>query len=141
MKKTFKRDFATLKAIFDFTSEFIDRNRLDDDIAFAVNLVIEELFTNMIKYHPGNPNDILINISKEPDKLTISLTDYDVEPFDITKTKEVNPNQNLEDRRIGGLGLYFVMKMMDNVTYEYKDRESRITLIKRLRKEYVQNKN
>ena len=88
MKKKFKRDFATLKDIFDFTSEFIDRNRLDDDIAFAVNLVIEELFTNMIKYHPGNPNDILINISKEPDKLTISLTDYDVEPFDITKTKE-----------------------------------------------------
>jgi serine/threonine-protein kinase RsbW len=137
MKKKFKRDFATLKDIFDFTSEFIDRNRLDDDIAFAVNLVIEELFTNMIKYHPGNPNDILINISKEPDKLTISLTDYDVEPFDITKTKEVNPDQNLEDRRIGGLGLYFVMKMMDNVTYEYKDRQSKITLTKRLRKEYV----
>lgn len=133
MKKKFKRAFAALKQIFDFTSEFIDKNRLDDDTAFSINLAIEELFTNMVKYHPGNPNNILIDISKDPDKLVISLTDYDVEPFDITKAKEVNPNQNLEDRRIGGLGLYFVMKTMDNVTYEYKDRQSKITLIKRLR--------
>lgn len=134
MKRKFKRDFATLKEIFDFTSQFINENRLNDEISFSVNLVIEELFTNMVKYHPGNPNDILIDLSKVPDRLTISLTDYDVEPFDITKAKEADPEQELEDRRIGGLGLYFVMKMMDNVTYDYKDRQSRITLTKLLRK-------
>jgi serine/threonine-protein kinase RsbW len=137
MKRKFKRNFATLKEIFDFTSQFINENRLNDEIAFSVNLVIEELFTNMVKYHPGNPNDILIDLSKEPDRLTISLTDYDVERFDITKAKEADPDQELEDRRIGGLGLYFVMKMMDNVTYDYKDRQSKITLTKLLRKEYV----
>ena len=137
MKRKFKRDFAILKEIFDFTSQFINENHLNDEIAFSVNLVIEELFTNMVKYHPGNPNDILIDLSKEPDRLTISLTDYDVEPFDITKAKEANPDQKLEDRRIGGLGLYFVMKMMDNVTYDYKDRQSKITLTKLLRKEHV----
>lgn len=133
MEKKFPRDINSLKQIFDFASKFIEQNKLKEDIAFSLNLVIEELFTNMVKYHPGNANDILITIAKDSNKLIISLTDYDVEPFDITDTKDVNPNQSLEERRIGGLGLYFVMKMMDNVTYEYKDRQSKITLIKQLR--------
>lgn len=133
MEKKFPRDINSLKQIFDFASKFIEQNKLKEDVAFSLNLVIEELFTNMVKYHPGNANDILITIAKDSNKLIISLTDYDVEPFDITNTKDVNPNQSLEDRRIGGLGLYFVMKMMDNVTYEYKERQSRITLIKQLR--------
>ena len=133
MEKKFPRDINSLKQIFDFASKFIEQNKLKEDIAFSLNLVIEELFTNMVKYHPGNANDILITIAKDSNKLIISLTDCDVEPFDITDTKDVNPNQSLEERRIGGLGLYFVMKMMDNVTYEYKDRQSKITLIKQLR--------
>jgi serine/threonine-protein kinase RsbW len=133
MEKKFPRDINSLKQIFDFASKFIEQNKLEEDIAFSLNLVTEELFTNMVKYHPGNVNDILISIAKDSNKLIISLTDYDVEPFDITDTKDVNPNQSLEERRIGGLGLYFVMKMMDNVTYEYKDRQSKITLIKQLR--------
>lgn len=134
METKFQRKIDSLKQIFDFVSKFINQNKLDEDTAFSINLVIEELFTNMVKYHPGNSNDILISISKDSNKLIISLTDYDVEPFDITDTKDVNPNQSLEERRIGGLGLYFVMKMMDTVTYEYKDRQSKITLIKQLRK-------
>lgn len=133
MKKKFQRNIDSLKNIFDFTTKFIKQNNLEQDIAFSINLVIEELFTNMVKYHPRNSNDILISIAKDSNKLIISLTDYDVEPFDITDTKDVNPNQSLEERRIGGLGLYFVMKMMDNVTYEYKDRQSKITLTKQLR--------
>ena len=134
MEAKFQRNIDSLKQIFDFASKFINQKELDEDIAFSINLVIEELFTNMVKYHPGNSNDILISIVKDSNKLIISLTDYDVEPFDITDTKDVNPNQSLEDRRIGGLGLYFVMKMMDKVTYEYKGRQSKITLIKELRK-------
>ena len=133
MEKKFRRKIDSLENIFKFAAKFINQNQLNEDTAFAVNLVIEELFTNMVKYHPGNSNDILISIAKDANKLIISLTDYDVEPFDITDTKDVNPNQSLEERGIGGLGLYFVMKMMDNVNYEYKDRQSKITLIKELR--------
>lgn len=133
MEKKFQRKIDSLENIFKFASKFINNNQLDNDTAFAINLVIEELFTNMVKYHPGNSNDILISIAKDANKLIISLTDYDVEPFDITDTRDVNPDQSLEERRIGGLGLYFVMKMMDNVNYDYKDGQSKITLIKQLR--------
>jgi anti-sigma regulatory factor (Ser/Thr protein kinase) len=133
MKKKFQRKIDSLENIFKFAAKFINQNQLSEDTAFSINLVIEELFTNMVKYHPGNSNDILISITKDSNKLIISLTDYDVEPFDITDTKDVNPNQSLEERRIGGLGLYFVMKMMDNVNYDYKDGQSKITLIKQLR--------
>ncbi len=137
MKQKFHRDLDSLKDIFKFTASFIDQNQLTDDIAYSINLTIEELFTNMVKYHPDNTNDILISLSKDSKELMIIITDYDVEPFDITQTKAIHQKQSLEERRIGGLGLYFVMKMMDKVTYEYNDRQSKITLIKKLRKEYV----
>lgn len=137
MKKKFHRNFDSLKEVFKFTADFINQNQLPEDIAFSLNLSIEELFTNMVKYHPDSANDILISLNKHSGKLKITLTDFDVEPFDITQTKAIDQKQSLEDRRIGGLGLYFVMKMMDTVTYEYKDRQSKITLIKNLRKEYV----
>lgn len=137
MKKKFHRNFDSLKDIFEFTAVFIEQNKITEEIAFSINLSIEELFTNMVKYHPDSSDDILISLAKDSEKLIITLTDFDVEPFDITQTKDIDQKQSLEERRIGGLGLYFVMKMMDNVTYEYKDGQSKITLIKKLRKQYV----
>lgn len=137
MKQKFHRDLDSLKDIFKFVASFIDKYKLTGDITYSINLSIEELFTNMVKYNPGSTSDILISLSKDSKQLIITMTDYDVEPFDITQAKEIDKKQSLEERRIGGLGLYFVMKMMDHVTYEYKNRQSKITLIKRLRTEYV----
>jgi len=134
MEKKFKREIKSLDKIFTFNSKFITKNKIDHSITFTLNLVIEELFTNMVKYDSENPNDILISLNKEENYLIISLTDFDVEPFDITKTEEVDIKQSLRDRKVGGLGLHLTKQMMDKIDYEYKNRISKITLIKHLEK-------
>jgi anti-sigma regulatory factor (Ser/Thr protein kinase) len=137
MRKNFKRDLQSLDHIFAFIQNFIMENKLDEAISYTINLAIEELFTNMVKYNADNPNNILIDIVKEDDKIVITLTEFDTEPFSIEQVRTYNSTQPLHERPVGGLGIHLIKKMVDHIDYEYKDRNSTITLIKRLRKAYV----
>jgi anti-sigma regulatory factor (Ser/Thr protein kinase) len=132
MKKEFKRELKSIEQIFGFISVFLEKYKLDDSISFTLNLVIEELFTNMIKYNTESTSEILIELDKKEGNMIVTITDYDVEPFDVTRKKEVDVKAHLQDRRVGGLGIHLVKNMVDKIDYEYKNRESRITLTKRL---------
>ena len=132
MDKKFKRDLSSLDDIFKFIDEFSLKTGLDESVVFTINLVVEELFTNMVKYSSENINEILLQLKKDENDLIIHLTDFDVDPFDINKIAEVDTKQSLEERRVGGLGIHLVKQMMDKIEYEYKDRQSKIILIKHL---------
>lgn len=136
MKKKFKRHIDSLENIFEFLGEFVARNKLDESISFAINLAVEELFTNMVKYRADNPYDILIDLTKDANKVVVTLTDYEVEPYDINIAKEYDPNQPLEERKPGGMGIHLVKKFMDEIDYHYQNGTSKITLIK-----YLERKN
>jgi anti-sigma regulatory factor (Ser/Thr protein kinase) len=137
MKKKFKRHINSLEKIFKFLEEFEERHKLDKSISFAINLAVEELFTNMVKYRAKNPNDILIDLSKDANKVFVVLTDYDVEPYDIKQAKTYDAKQPLEDREAGGVGIHLVKKFIDDIDYKYHDGTSKITLIKYLEKRNV----
>ncbi len=132
MDKHFQRDIKSLDKIFEFICEFIVENKIDESTAFSINFAIEEIFTNMVKYNPENQNNISISLNKDGNKLILCLTDYDVGHFDITKLKEIDISQSLQERKAGGLGLHIVKQMVDEIDYEYKNRNSRITIIKHL---------
>ena len=134
MEKKFRRDISLLNDIFDFVHNFLILNHIDDAVRFSIDFMVEELFTNMVKYNPENSNDILINITKIGSRLTLSLTDFDVDPFDLTKTAEVDVTRSLAERKVGGLGIHLVKKMVDDIDYEYVDRMSKITVTKNLEK-------
>lgn len=137
MTVKFQRTLSSLEKISQFVLEFARKNKLNDRIVNIITLVVEELFTNAVKYNPGNTNDISVNLSMESDKLIVSIIDYDVEPFDIRQTGAYDFRKKLNERRVGGLGIPLVKKMMDKIDYEYKNRQSRITLVKYLEKEHA----
>lgn len=132
MEKKFKKEISSLDEIFDFIGEFVTANEIDDSITLKLNLAVEELFTNMVKYNVESMNDISISLNKHDNKLILVLTDFDVEPFDITQTEDIDTTQSLEARRIGGLGILLLKRMVDGINYEYENRQSKITLIKEL---------
>jgi len=134
MDKKFKRDLSSLDEIFKFINEFSAKTDVDESVVFTINLVVEELFTNMVKYASENTNEILLELKKNEDDLIIHLTDFDVEPFDISKTAEVDTQQSLEERRVGGLGIHLVKQMIDKIEYDYKNRQSKNILTKHLEK-------
>jgi len=63
----------------------------------------------------------------------MSLTDFNVEPYDISRAPAVDISLPLAKREPGGLGLQLVRRLVDELTYDYTNRQSRITVTKNLR--------
>lgn len=130
MEQSFTRNLDQLHEVFGFLDTFAEESKVDMSVSLPVRLAVEELFTNMVKYNKDSRADITLAINRTGDTLTIVLTDFDTEPFDITSTGEVDTTASLDDRTPGGLGIHLVKRMVDEIHYRYKDRVSQITLIK-----------
>ena len=137
MEKSFAKDLTSMDKMFDFVEDFFSANKIDRSYLFPVNLAIEEIFTNMVKYQPGSNNDISLSLEKDSKRLIICLSDFDVDQFDVTAFPEADVDASLEDRHDGGLGLHLVRKIMDSVDYEYHGRTSKIIMIKAMESQNV----
>ena len=130
MQKKFTRSYDSLGKIFEFTELFFEKESIQESVRYPVHFVMEELFTNMVKYNPEKSSDILLNVDNVNGGITVSLTDYDVDAFDVTAAREVDIESPVHERRVGGLGLHLIQKMVDSLEYDYKDRQSTITFTK-----------
>jgi anti-sigma regulatory factor (Ser/Thr protein kinase) len=127
MEKKFGRHLGELKNIVAFTDRFFAQESAAASVRYIVDLCVEELFVNMVTYNTETAADILIEMHTNEQGVKVSLTDYDVERFDPRQAEDVDIDAPLEQRTPGGLGLYLVLKMVDSIHYEYRNRVSRIT--------------
>ena len=130
MQKKFVRSYDSLKEIFDFTEAFFESKSIAEPARYPVHFAMEELFTNMVKYNPGNQNDILLDVAADDKNVTVTITDYDVDAFDVTEKRAVDTDSTLQDRPVSGLGLHLIRHMVDTLDYHYGERQSRITFTK-----------
>ena len=138
MEKHFPREMASLNSVFDYITEFMSQNGIDNSEAYSLQFVVEELFTNLMKYSRGGRNEIAVSLHRDQDSIVVQLTDFDVDEFDVTKVPDAKVDQPLEERKIGGLGVHLVRKMVDGMRYEYSDRVGRIIITKNLGRDDVQ---
>ena len=136
-KRTFNRDLNALDDVSQFIGAFVADNEVDSDSGFSVDLAVEELFTNMVKYNPDGSPEIEIGLSKDDSRLTVVLVDFFSPPFDLTQYEPPDVKACLRDRKPGGLGILLVQRLMDEILYEWVDHQSRITLVKKLVETHV----
>jgi phosphoserine phosphatase RsbU/P len=129
---TFGRSFDSLDSIFVFTAGFCARHGVDREVLPTVDFTLEELFTNMVKYSPEGGPFIRIDIAAVEGGVEVTLTDYDVEPFDVTSAPDVDIGMPIEQRVPGGLGLHLIRRLVDSMSYDYsqESRQSRIVFRK-----------
>jgi len=132
MERNFKKDVKSLDDVFAFLDEEMGELRISPEAAYAINLAVEELFTNMVKYGVGSVDDISLSLTREKNRLTIQLVDHGVGMFDPMSADEIDTSIPLEQRKIGGLGIHLVRNMVDDIQYSYADGCSTITVIKNL---------
>lgn len=132
MEQSFKRDFASLDDIFRFVGRFLSDMRIEESVAFSINLAVEELFTNMVKYNAGASDEVLIRADLADAQIRLQLIDSDVDPFDPAALGEVDVRGSTVERKPGGLGLHLVRSVVDQLTYEYENRIMTVTITKRL---------
>ncbi len=129
MKQKFKRSFDELQNIVTMTETLFREEGLQPELRHVVDLATEELFVNMVTYNTESDEDILIQMQPHEHGIEVNLTDYNVERFDPTAAGLVDVDAPLSERTPGGLGLYLVLKMVDSIHYEYRNRQSSITFI------------
>lgn len=137
MKKAFARSFDSLAAIYEYTEEALAANDLGDAVRFPVHLALEELFTNMVKYNPDADGEIDISVDASDAGVTVTLTEYGVDEFDVTTPRDVDTDAPLDARTPGGLGLYLIQNLVDKLEYEYQGRRSRVIFTKESGKTHV----
>lgn len=99
---------------------------------FALHLVIEELAVNIADYaYPeGDDGYLDVLIDKAPGSITITFKDGGT-PFNPLERQMPDVSLPLEERGIGGLGIFLTVKQMDKVTYDYRNGENVLTIMKK----------
>ena len=102
-------------------------------IALNLNLVLEELVTNIIfyGYEDKDEHEININLSYKNNTIKVQIED-DGRQFDPLQVPEPDIEKTVEDRKIGGLGIHFVRTIMDDVNYLRLGNKNRLTMTKHI---------
>jgi serine/threonine-protein kinase RsbW len=104
---------------------------LNQSLAMNINLVIEEAVTNIIFYAftDDKKHQIKITISIKNNKLTIKIADDGI-PFDPLLHKKPDITSTAEERAVGGLGIFLISQMMDEIHYTRDKNQNILTLTK-----------
>ena len=126
-------DISEINKLSQFIDEIGEEFSLTPDIIFNLNLVLEEAVVNVINYaYPKEEHQsIFLSAKLQDSSIVFVLTDTGKE-FDPTMAPEADITLSAEDRPIGGLGIFLIRQIMNQVKYERIEGKNVLTLEKKL---------
>jgi anti-sigma regulatory factor (Ser/Thr protein kinase) len=104
---------------------------LPDEAIDELELVLEELLVNIISYAYDEAGGGTIAVSASVDRGTLTLEFRDRgRPFDPLEREEPDVDAPIEERPIGGLGIFLVKELATSVRYERVDGQNVLTVVK-----------
>lgn len=101
-----------------------DQKRINE-----IELATEEALVNICNYsYPEKPGDVEINCKSDDSHFMIEMIDSG-KPFDVTSLSDPDLTPNIDERKIGGLGVFLIKKMMDGVRYRRENDQNILDLI------------
>ena len=125
-------DLREIAAVADRIDEFCSTHGMLPATAYAVNLSIDELLTNTISYGYEDSEEHCIDLAirLNGDILVIEISDDGIE-FEPDSAKEPDTEASINDRPIGGLGIFLTRQMMDGFDYRRDEGRNIVTLTKK----------
>jgi serine/threonine-protein kinase RsbW len=121
-----------INSLHDFVDSIGDELNLSPALTLNLNLALEEIVSNVILYaYPSesNENKIFIEFARSGDLLKFIVSDYG-KPFNPTTKDEPDITLEAVDRPIGGLGIFLVKQIMDDITYYRENNMNKLVLCK-----------
>ena len=106
-------------------NEFVFTELGKEDL--KVNLIVEEIFVNIVNY--SKTDFIKVNIEFDNALLTIEFIDNGIE-FNPLLKETPEPPENIEDAKIGGLGIFLTKEIADEITYSHVNGENHLKIMK-----------
>ena len=128
-----KNEVGELARVASFVEEIGEELNLDMELQMNLNLVLEEMVSNVIFYaYPKDTNaDIELIAESDGKELTLMLSDRGRE-FDPTLKPDLDVTVNPADRELGGMGIFIVKNIMNQVTYQRLKGKNLLTMKKKI---------
>ena len=122
--EVFPAQYEYLEEVREFVARKADRLGLDSAGVYAVQLAVDEAFTNIIEHAYGGEcaEEIECTCQITPVGLEIILKDCG-SSFNPDEVPDPDLDTELENRQVGGLGLYFIRRLMDEVQFSIQPEE------------------
>ena len=133
---TVNADVKNLDTVTEFCLEPAGGRDIPPAWQFALSLAIEEIFVNIASYAyaPGTGNaTVRRSLKSEPGQPPAIVLDFIDKgtPYNPLLKEDPDITAPLEDRPVGGLGIFLVKKNVDDITYEYRDGKNILTIQKK----------
>ncbi len=131
---TLTANLEALAQISAFITDAAERAGLDERATWQVQLAVDEAATNIIQhaYDPDVPGDMIVSWQCEASRFVVTLRDYgrQFDPEDVPAPDLESP---LEERQVGGLGIYLITRLMDEVRFDFDPHEGNVlTMVKHI---------
>lgn len=122
---------SSLAQAIDFVEAFCQRRDVARSDALRLALIVEELFTNTVSHGHGGDCDAAVRITLAATAAQVTLCYEDeAPPFDpLPQHAAPDLGPDIDERRIGGLGLRLVRQMASQAVYRHVDGVNRLTLV------------
>lgn len=128
-----KNDISEISRIAGFVEALGEELSWTPDLVFNLNLVLEEAVTNIIMYaYPKDEHEnIYLSAQLHQGSIVFVLTDTG-KAFDPTQAPDADISLDADDRPIGGLGIFLIRQIMNEVSYQRIEGKNVLTLEKKL---------
>lgn len=117
----------------EYIDTIVEEAGLSPELGMSLNLALEEAVTNVVLYaYPeGEKGEVKIDASWNHEMVTFVISDSGV-PFDPTEKEDADITLSVEERPIGGLGIFLVKQIMDSVEYQRIEGKNVLTISKHI---------
>ncbi len=117
----------------DYAEEWLANRGCGMKASVQISIAIDEIYSNIVRYAYGEgsgPAEMELLPLEDARGVRIVFRDQG-KPYDPLQKEDPDIARKLEDREVGGLGIFLVKKTMDDMRYAYEDGRNVLTLIKR----------
>lgn len=133
---TVNSQFERLAEIADFIADAACACGLNEEQTYDAQMAVDEACTNVIEHAYRGKSDGTIEIvcERRGQEFVVTIRDFGAR-FDPAQVQVPKTGDPLSKRRIGGLGLFFMRKLMDRVEFDFESgRGNRLTMVKKIKK-------
>lgn len=127
-------EVSRLDEVIRFVNDELEQHDLPMKAIMQIDIAVDEIFGNIANYAYApdvGEAAVWVEVEQDPPCAVLRFIDRG-RPFNPLQQKEPDVTLSLEERQIGGLGIYMVRKSMDEVAYAYEDGQNILTIRKRL---------
>lgn len=133
MKNLYDAEISQIKRLAEDVENFCAENSLNKGVEFALNLLLEEIFTNICLHgYREKGGKVSVEMAKSNGKIKIEISDEAPEFNPLRQAPNPDLHSEIEKREIGGLGVHFIKKFSDGASYSRLSNKNVLTIFKNI---------